>query len=122
MKVPRLHVGAFPLLLLSLMALTSACVDGKCSSFLLQGCHFSAFPNFLRSCIATVHLTLKIRQLIIPILQVNSKIMREKFYSFRYNGKKNETTNIKSYTVEVFESKLFLKQLERSAPLRFVRL
>ena len=95
MKVPRLHVGAFPLLLLSLMALTSACVDGKCSSFLLQGCHFSAFPNFLRSCIATVHLTLKIRQLIIPILQVNSKIMKEKFYSFRYNGKKNETTKNK---------------------------
>ena len=41
MKVPRLHVDAFPLVLLSLMALTSACVDGKCSSFfLLQGSFF----------------------------------------------------------------------------------
>ena len=122
MKVPRLHVGGFPILLLSLMALTSACVDGKCSSFLLQGCHFSAFPNFLRSCIATVHLTLKIRQLIIPILQVNSKIMKEKFNSFRYNGKKMRQQKIKSYTVEVFESNLFSEQLERSAPLRFVLL
>ena len=33
MKVPRLHVGAFPLVLLSLMASTSSCVEGKCSSF-----------------------------------------------------------------------------------------
>ena len=88
MKVPRLHVGSFPLLLLSLMALTSACVDGKCSSFFITRIIFSAFPNFLRSCIATVHLTLKIRQLMIPILLVNSKIMKEKFYSFRYNAKK----------------------------------
>ena len=46
MKVPRLHVGAFPLLLLSLMALTSAFVDGKCSSFLLQGSFF-CFPKLL---------------------------------------------------------------------------
>ena len=88
MKVPRLHVDAFSLVLLSLMALTSACVDGKCSSFFFTRIIFSAFPNFLRSCIATVHLTLKIRQLMILILLVNSKIMREKFYSFRYNGKK----------------------------------
>lgn len=88
MKVPRLHVDAFPLVLLSLMALTFACVDGKCSSFFITRIIFSAFPNFLRSCIATVHLTLKIRQLMILILLVNSKIMREKFYSFRYNGKK----------------------------------
>ena len=88
MKVPRLHVDAFPLVLLSLMALTSACVDGKCSSFFITRIIFSAFPNFLRSCIATVLLTLKISQLMILILLVNSKIMREKFYSFRYNGKK----------------------------------
>lgn len=85
MKVPRLHVDAFPLVLLSLMALTSACVDGKCSSFFITRIIFSAFPNFLRTCIATVHLTLK---MMILILLVNSKIMREKFYSFRYNGKK----------------------------------
>ena len=79
MKVPRLHVGAFPLLLLSIMALTSACVDGKCSSFfLLQGSFSRCFPK---------HLTLKIRQLMILILLVDCKIMKEKFYSFRYNGK-----------------------------------
>ena len=88
MKVPRLHVDGFPLLLLSIMALTSACVDGKCSGFFITRIIFSAFPNFLRSRIATVHLTLKIRQLIILILLVESKIMKEKFYSFRYNGKK----------------------------------
>ena len=87
MKVPRLHVGAFPILLLSLMASISTCVEGKCPSFLLQGIVFSAFPNFLRNCIATVHLTLKILQLMILIVLVNSKIMKEKFYSFRYNGK-----------------------------------
>ena len=40
MKVPRLHADAFPLVLLSLMGLTFACVDGKCSSFLLQGSFF----------------------------------------------------------------------------------
>ena len=46
MEVPRLHVGAFSLLLLSLMALTSACVDGKYSSFFYNKDHFSAqFPN-----------------------------------------------------------------------------
>ena len=101
MKVPRLHVDAFPLVLLSLMALTSACVDGKCSSFFITRIIFSAFLNFLRSCIATVHLTLKIRQLMILILLVNSKIMREKFYSFRYNGKKMKQQKIKSHTVEV---------------------
>ena len=88
MKVPRLHVDGFLLLLLSIMALTSACVDGKCSGFFITRIIFSAFPNFLRSRIATVHLTLKIRQLIILILLVESKIMKEKFYSFRYNGKK----------------------------------
>ena len=88
MKVPRLHVDGFPLLLLSIMALTSACVDGKCSGFFISRIIFSAFPNFLRSRIATVHLTLKIRQLMILILLVNFKIMKEKFYSFRYNGKK----------------------------------
>ena len=88
MKVPRLHVDGFPLLLSSIMALTSACVDGKCSGFFITRIIFSAFPNFLRSRIATVHLTLKIRQLIILILLVESKIMKEKFYSFRYNGKK----------------------------------
>ena len=83
--------------------------------------HFSAFLNFLRSCIATVHLTLKIRQLMILILLVNFKIMKEKFYSFRYNEKKGKQ-KIKSYTVEVV-LKMFLEQLERSAPLRlrFVR-
>lgn len=46
MKVPRLHVDAFPLVLLSLMALTSACVDGKCSSSLFQGSFFP-FPKLL---------------------------------------------------------------------------
>ena len=46
MKVPMLHVGAFPLLLLSLMALTSTCVDGKCSSFLLEASFF-CFPKVL---------------------------------------------------------------------------
>ena len=40
MKVPRLHVGAFPLLLLSLMASTSTCVEGKCSSFFLLQASF----------------------------------------------------------------------------------
>ena len=88
MKVPRLHVDGFLLLLLSIMALTSACVDGKCSGFFITRIIFSAFPNLLRSRIATVHLPLKIRQLIILILLVESKIMKEKFYSFRYNGKK----------------------------------
>ena len=69
MKVPVLHVGAFPLLLLSLMALTSAFVDGKYFSFFFYyNDYFSTFPNFLRSCIATVHPTLKIRQLMILIL------------------------------------------------------
>ena len=47
MKVPRLHVSAFPLLLLSLMALTSACVDGKCSSFFITRMSFFRFPKLL---------------------------------------------------------------------------
>ena len=80
MKVPRLHVGTFPLLLLSLMASTSTCVEGKCSSFFY-------YKHRLRNCIATIHLTLKIRQPMILIVLVNSKIMKEKFYSFRYNAK-----------------------------------
>ena len=46
MKVPRLHVGAFPILLLSLMASVSTCVEGKCPSFLLQA-SFLCFPKLL---------------------------------------------------------------------------
>ena len=94
MKVPRLHVDGFPLLLLSIMALTSACVDGKCSGFFITRIIFSAFPNFLRSRIATVHLTLKIRQLMILILLVDSKIMKENFIHLGTMGK-NETTKNK---------------------------
>ena len=47
MKVPRLDFDAFPLVLLSLMALTSACVDGKCSSFFYYKDHFFCFPKLL---------------------------------------------------------------------------
>ena len=47
MKVPRLHVDGFPLLLLSIMALTSACVDGKCSGFFYYKDHFFCFPKLL---------------------------------------------------------------------------
>ena len=45
MKVPRLHVDAFSLLLLSLIALTSACVDGKCFIFFYYQDHFFCFPK-----------------------------------------------------------------------------
>ena len=48
MEVSRLHVGGFSLLLLSLMALNYACVDGKYSSFFYNKDHFSAqIPNLL---------------------------------------------------------------------------
>ena len=60
--------------------------------------HFSAFPNFLRSCIATVHLTLNIHKLMILILLVNSKIMKENFIHLGIMGN-NETTKNKKVTL-----------------------
>ena len=98
MEVPRLHVGAFSLLLLSLMALTSASVDGKYSSFFITRIIFLlSFPIFWGSCIETVHPTLKIHQLVILIVRVNSKIMKEKVYSLNLLGTmgRNEATKNK---------------------------
>ena len=88
MKIPRLQVGTFPLVLLSLMGLTSACVDGKCNSFLLEGSFFCV-PKLFEElhCDGTPDVENSSTDESI-ILLVNSKIMREKLYSFRYNGKK----------------------------------
>lgn len=75
MKVPRLHVGTFPLLLLSLLASTSTCVEGKCSSFLLQT-SFLRFPKLLEELHYDGTVKFKIRQLMILIVLVNSKIIK----------------------------------------------
>ena len=68
------------------MASTSTCVEGKYSSFLLQA-SFLRFPELLEELQYDGTVKFKIRQLMILIVLVNSKIIKEKIYSFRYNGK-----------------------------------